>query len=373
MADDKKTYDVTVKQLPKSEVEFSGSITAETFDSYRARAVASLGSDLTIPGFRKGKAPEAIIVQRFGEDAVLEEMAQFALNAAYPQMLEEHNIDAIGNPQVSIKKIAIGNPLEFTLKTAVMPKVKLGDYKKAARAENKKDITVTVEETEVENAVLDIRRRIAPLLKAKEEEKKAEEGAPEAAVTDVMPEVENTEKKEETVPELTDEAVQKLGEFKTVAEFREKVREGIQKEKEQDAIEARRKRIVESVTKDSAVEIPEVLIENELNRMMSQLKHDLSHISLSFEDYLSKVKKTEEELLKEWREAAEQKVKVQLVFEAIIEAESITIPEEELVHELSHAREHYPNANPRTLRNTIENALLNEKFFAFLDGQKEEK
>lgn len=366
MAEEKKAYDVKIKQLPKSEVEIKGSIPADTFDSFRGSAIKRLGKDVTVKGFRKGKAPEAVIVERAGEAMILEEMADLALNATYPQIIESEKIDAIGNPQVQITKIAMGNPLEFTLTTAVMPVVKLGDYKKIAKKENGNEKPVTVENTEVENIITEIRKRKVAQDKMLHESEAAQNEEKTLVEGEKIPET----PKEEALPELTDEFVKTLGEFENVADFRAKLEENIKHEKEMKAREEKRERIIKGIVDASKIEVPEVLIHDEAHKMAHRFEHDLEHANLSIDDYLERTKTTKENLEKEWHEAGERKVRTQLVFETLIKEANIAVLDEELEAEVTRMLENYPEADRAQLRSYVGNTLLTAKIFEFLEEQK---
>ena len=121
---------IKIIPLPDREVEIIGTITAEKMSLMREKALKKIKADFEVPGFRRGNVPETIIVQKIGEMAFLEEAAEIALDEEYPNILEEYKIDAIGRPEVNIIKIGVGAPLEFKIKTALVPEIKLGDYKK---------------------------------------------------------------------------------------------------------------------------------------------------------------------------------------------------------------------------------------------------
>lgn len=163
---------INVKKLPKSEVEIEGEIEAELFESYYKKALNKIGKDLEIDGFRKGKVPENILVQKVPEAHILEEMAEMALSEHYPKIIEEEKIDAISRPEISITKLARNNPLCFKIKTAVMPEIELPNYKEVAKKTtseiSEKDKNLEVTDEEIENTILDIRKSRAPRKDIKE-------------------------------------------------------------------------------------------------------------------------------------------------------------------------------------------------------------
>src|SRR6185369_9568778 len=114
---------ISVKKLPKSEVEIEGEIDAEKFESYYPIAIKKLGEKVEIDGFRKGKIPENVLISKVGEMSLMEEMAELALSEAYAKILEDEKIDAISRPEISIVKLARKSPLGFKIKTATIPDV----------------------------------------------------------------------------------------------------------------------------------------------------------------------------------------------------------------------------------------------------------
>ena len=124
---------LTVKKLPKSEIEIEGELDSVVFESYFSKALKMLGENLKLDGFRKGKIPENVLLSNIPEAQILGEMAEMALGEYYPKILEENKIDAISRPEISITKLARKNPLGFKIKTAVLPIIKLPDYKNSAK------------------------------------------------------------------------------------------------------------------------------------------------------------------------------------------------------------------------------------------------
>src|SRR6266404_2706622 len=106
---------ITIKKLPKSEVEIEGELESEIFEGYFTQALKKLGENLEVDGFRKGKVPESVVLQNIPEIRVLEMMAELTLNDNYPKILEQEKIDAISRPEISITKLARNNPLGFKI------------------------------------------------------------------------------------------------------------------------------------------------------------------------------------------------------------------------------------------------------------------
>jgi len=211
-----------IKKLPQSEVEITAEIPAIEFESYRKDAVKKLSKNIDVQGFRKGHAPEDVLIKKVGDMVVLEEMAERAIGKAYPEILAENKIDAIGQPQVTITKIAKGENLGFKLTTAVMPEVKLGDYKKVAKGISAIE-EIKVEDKEVEDVIEQVRKQRRQTAKNDADEdadKNAETSASETG-NSASDQRSNQRSISEIskAPELTDKFVQTLGEFKTVDEI----------------------------------------------------------------------------------------------------------------------------------------------------------
>ncbi len=351
-----------IKLLENSEVEIKGEISAEEFEQYRAEVVRRLSVNIEVPGFRKGNAPEKILVQKIGEMPILEEMAETAISHAYPKILIEHKIDAIGRPEVNITKIAKGSALGFSIKTAVMPEVKLSDYKRAAREEMAKKEEITLEEKEVEDTIAEIRKQRAHVITGDREEK--------APHTNGSSEEKNSASGKPDLPELNDEFVKTLGDFKDVEDFKKKLRENMLKEKETKAAQKKRMAVIEKVIGESDIALPGVVIESELDKMIAQFQGDIARMGLKFDEYLKYIKKTTDDLRKEWLPDARARAKAQLVLHKIATEEKITVPEEEVEKEVKKLVEYYKDASPDRARDYVATVLTNEAVFKFLEEQK---
>lgn len=341
------TYKIIAeKNLPESELELEVEISYETLLPHRKVALKKLGERVSIPGFRAGHVPENILIQKVGELAVLEDAAYAAIEEILPKMLSEKNLKMVGEPRVTITKLAAGNPLCFKLTISLLPEVKLPDYKKIAAMENaKKTEVIEVSEKEVEEVLANIRKSL-------DQNKGGEEKTPD-----------------KEAPEFTDEFVKKLGDFKDVGDFKAKVKENLRLEKEQKAREKKRLELAEAILKKTDTVVPKALIESELAKMVARFHDDVTRMGLKIEDYLKHAKKTEEDMRREWRPDAERRGKLQLAWNAIAEAEKLSVPAEEIDEEVKHLLEHYKNADPYRTRLYVTLMRTNEKVFEFLESQ----
>ena len=142
-----------IKKLPKSQVEISGEIPAEDFENAHKKALVEFNGKTALPGFRPGHIPENILLEKIGSKAVIERAAEIALQKNYPEILAQNKIEAIGYPQITITKIARGNPLGFKALTAVLPEITLPDYREIARAKMADKTDIVVSEKEIDESI----------------------------------------------------------------------------------------------------------------------------------------------------------------------------------------------------------------------------
>lgn len=352
---------ITVKKLPKSEVEIEGELEAELFETYYARALKKIAENVELDGFRKGKVPESVLLSKVPEISILEEMAEMALSEHYPKILESEMLDAISRPEISITKLARKNPLGFKIKTATLPAIKLADYKKIAKkilsevTDAEKNIVVS--DKDLEDTIMDIRKSRAP------KKHVAEDLSAQAGVK------EGEKEPEPELPEFNDAFVQALGPFKGVEDFKEKLRVNIKLEKENQQKEKTRLKIVEKIMEESEMEMPEILVQIELDKILYRMESDITQMGLKFEDYLKHLKKTVEDLRKEFRGDAEKKAKLALILNEISKVEKITADEEQVAKEVNAILEQYKEADPERAHAHASNVLTNEKIFQFLESQ----
>ena len=341
---------IEVTKKPKSTITVKGSLSVEEFNTHIENVTKHFVEEAELPGFRKGKAPEKMVVEKIGESAILEDAANEALRALYPRILKDHAIEAIAHPHIRITKLARGNPFEFEADIAVVPEITLPDYKEIASKKNaapKEEITVPDEEL---NKTLDWLR-------------KSRSSKPER-LTGNLP---------ETIPELTDAFAQSVGNFKTVEELKNAIRENMKFEKEQKAHDARRMDIITAVSASSQLEIPDALVESEKNKMVAELKTNIEQMGMQWDAYLTHIKKTEAELRNEWHTQAEQRSKTTLVLREIAKREALEPREDEVsawtYNYLAQTDENEKkNLDLERVKDYAYGVIKNKKVFEFLES-----
>lgn len=378
--DYKKTF--TVEKNEEGQVVITGELPFEEVEQERDAAVKKLSADVSIDGFRKGHIPADVLEKHVGEMVLLTEMAERALAHHYAHIVTAHELDVIGHPQVNITKLAKGNPFAFSLTVAVMPEVKLPDYKAIAKEKNADAPSAEVTEADVDAQIEDIMRRKMAYerLQAKASDTTTDEETSDVTDATELPTPESEKAKEEEafdpatapLPELTDEYVKELGQpdqFSTVEDFKAKIREHLEVEKQQEATSQHRGAITDAIIEKTDLDVPQLLIDSELNQMMAQMEEDLKRNNLKMDDYLEHIKKTREELLKEWLPAAEKRAKLQLVLNEIAKEEKVTPDETELKNQVDQLMEQYKDADRARVSVYVASVMVNEAVMKMLTEQ----
>lgn len=352
-------YQVEIKKLPKSTVELKVSLPANFLLSAKDKALKNLSLNLEIDGFRKGHAPADIVIRHLGESRILEESANIALNEHFPKIIEEHGLDVLGHPHISITKLAFGNNMEFSAIVSVMPEFSLPKYKEIAKKirDSKREILEKVEtasEKEIDEVLLQIRKNKAHLDYHKNN--------PEAKGHD-HPDLD----KEKNLPPLDDELAKQAGNFKDIAELKERISQNIADEKKYKNIEKVRAEIIEELVKKTDIEVPAILTETEVNKSIARMKDDLARMGGKWEDYLSHIKKDEAALRKELEQNSEKKVKIQLIFNKIAEVEKFVPNKDILEHEVKEILRLYPDSSPENARTYVSTIILNQEVLKLLE------
>lgn len=355
----------STQKLPKSELEIQVTIPFPEFEPHVKRAAILISEETEIEGFRKGKAPYDVVKNKFGENAIYERAAELAVRKTYPEVLGKlvtsnqpvpHRPEGpgaglpvtnlpIGRPEITVTKLAPGNELQYKAKVALLPEVKLADYKPIAARVKKEKKEVLVSDEEIEKTLNWVRESRA-----------------------------TGEGEERKVPELTDDFAKTLGDFSTVDALKLSVRSGLQSEKEEREKERIRIKILEEIAKDSNIEVPDVLVEAELEKMFEELKSGVAGMGMRWEDYLAHVKKTPDELRSGWREDAIKRVRAGLTLREIAKHEKIEPSEAEIKERADHflnqhksAEDAEKNVDVESLREYTRGILRNEKVFEFLE------
>lgn len=347
-----------VKKLPNSRVEITVVIPHEKVSEYRAKSIAHMQDTIKIDGFRQGHIPEATIIEKVGETGILADMADLALTDSYTVIMEQSKIMPISRPEISITKLAPGNDVEYTIISDVMPTVELKNVEKIAKEKNKTDLETGITDEDIEKAILEIRQM------------RAHDKMHEENVDHHDHNHQNIDEKD--LPELNDEFVKALGKFENVEDFKVKLRENIVKEKEVHAHEKRRIEIIESIMENGTYDVPESLIDFELNKMMEQFNHDLAMNGMKIEEYAGHIGKTVDEMRSDWREQAVKRVQMQLTLEKIASEEKITADQAKIDEQVAQIMEMYKEqeVSESNVVAYVTQMLTNAAVFNWLEAQK---
>lgn len=324
-----------LKNLPESEVELTGDVPADIVGAYKDIALTQIAAELDVPGFRKGHVPQNIALQKVGEMNVLEEAVELFIRDFYPELIELKKIDAVGRPDIRITKLAPGNPVSLVVRATIYPEVALPKDWKTINEKIALEPAKEATNEEVDKTIEDLRQ---------------------------------SRKEGDVVPELNDQFAKTLGAFESVDALKTQIKKGIGEEKARAAKDARRGKIIDALLKKTSVAVPKIFVESELDKIVSQMREDVGRFGMSFEDYLKGVSKTEEDIRNEFRDQAAKRAKLQLTLNKIAQDEKIDPEKEAVDHEMTHALEHFKDANQTLLRIHIETVLRNEKVLQLLEG-----
>lgn len=424
---------LSIKKLPRSQVELEIEVSAEEFGKFIERATFALGKDLEVQGFRKGKVPREVIEREMGREKILVQAVEQAVKENYVKAILDNKIEAISPPEIEILKLptlhtqAPGNLLRFRAKTIVLPKIDLPDYKKIASDTKRRKVLIV--KKEVEDALSWLQKSRAKfILKNKPAEKKDfveiefsspqikgnikqhdnfllgeghfVEGFEENLVNMVAGEekefsvlfpknyflkdlagkkihfkVKMKSVRRVIFPEINNQLAKSLGRFENLTALKESIKKGLKMEKENQESQRVRQEILGKLMENSKTEIPEILIETEKKRMLEDIKKLVTDkFKISFLDYLTKIKKTEKELLDTFSLEAKRKVKNFLVLREISQREKIEVSENEIKVEINKFLKTYPSVeraekelDSEKLKSYYREAIRNEKTLQFLE------
>jgi len=362
-----------IKKLPNSEVELEIEVSAEELNRFIEKARFNLGKNLEVKGFRKGKVPKEFIEKEIGKEKILIEAANLTVEENYKKAVLENKIEAIFHPKIEIKKLALGNPFIFSAKTAVLPEVTLPDYKEIASNVERKE--VVVEDKEIDSALKWLQKSRAKFTVknqaaqnsdfveieysssqiGQEAQKDAftlgqghflpgfeekiigmKSGEEKENITlnkdgkEILLKVKIISVQNVELPELNDEFVKSLGKFDNLDALKKNVKQGLVLEKEQIEKQRARQEILEKIGEKTKIKIPDVLIGNEQKQMLENLKKMVfERLKTSFQDYLKKLGKTENQVSDSFLLPAQKKVRNYLILREIGKKEKIGLDREE--------------------------------------------
>ncbi|WWL78242.1 trigger factor [Bacillus altitudinis] len=372
-------------------------VDAETFNKALDDAFKKVVKQVSIPGFRKGKVPRGLFEQRFGVESLYQDALDILLPVEYPKAIDEAGIEPVDRPEINVEKIEKGESLIFTAKVTVKPEVKLGDYKglnvekddtsvsdedvqeELKAMQNRQAELVVKEEGAIENGdtvVLDFEGFVdgeafeggkaenyslevgsGSFIPGFEEQLVGLEAGAEKDVEVTFPEeyhaedlagkpavfkVKIHEIKAKELPALDDEFAKDVDEeVETIAELTEKTKKRLEEAKENEAEGKLREELVAKASENAEVDVPQAMVDTELDRMMKEFEQRLQMQGMNLELYFQFSGQDEDALKEQMKEDAAKRVKSNLTLEAIAAAEDLQVSDEEVEEELSKMAEAY--------------------------------
>ena len=354
---------VQVEKLEKNMAKLTVEVPAEEVEKALQAAYMKEKNKISIPGFRKGKVPRAMIEKMYGAAVFYEEAANILIQDNYAAAMEESKEDIVSRPTIDIVQIESGKPFIFTAEVAVRPEVTLGKYKGVQVTK----IDTTVTDRPVANgdtAVIDFEGFVDgiafeggkgenhPLeigshsfIDTFEDQLVGHNAGDEVEVNVTFPEkyqaadlagkpavfkVKINEIKAKELPELNDEFASEVSEFDTLAEYKEDLRKHLEVEKENEAKRTKEDEAIKKIIDKSTMEIPEAMIETQCENMINEFAQRIAQSGLSMEQYMQFSGMTIDGLKEQVRPEAETRIKSSLVLEQIAKEENIEVSEDEI-------------------------------------------
>ena len=385
-----------VEKLEKNMAKITVEVPSEQFEKALTAAFNKNKSRFNIPGFRKGKAPQAMVEKMYGVEVLYEDAINEALDATYGDAVTESGLEVVSRPEIDVVQVEKGKELIYTATVAVKPEVTLGEYKgieveKASAEVTDEDIEaelkkvqeqnsrlITVEDRAVEDGdqtVIDFEGSVdgTPFEGGKgedyplpigshsfidtfeeqligknigeecevhvtfPEEYHAKELAGKPAVFKVT--VKEIKRKE--LPELNDEFAGEVSEFETLEEYKNDVKSKLSLKKQKDAATENENHVVDKVVENAQMDIPEPMIDSQVNNMVNDYARRMQSQGLSLEQYMQFTGMTIETLKEQMKPQAVKRIQTRLVLEAIVKAENITVSDEAVEKEIADMAESY--------------------------------
>src|SRR5215203_424744 len=409
----------TSKELPNSRVEVQAEVPTADVEKATSRAARAMAKEMRLPGFRAGKAPPSLVIQRLGFGAVLQDAIREALPEWYEQALLDAEVSPIGDPSIDMVSVPEdeGEPLTFKFEVGVRPAAELGEYKGLEVGKEQKEVPGEIVDTEIEriregfarleqvdraaadgdSLLIDFEGFIdgsafqggaaedyllplgsGQLIEGFEEQLVGAKAGEEREVKVTFPEdyqaehlagkdaifkVKIKEVREKILPELDDDFAADASEFDTLEELRADIREKVGAALDGRADEDFRVAAIDAAVDEATVEIPEDLATARATERWERMERQLAQRGMDPNQFLQMQGKTREELIEETKPDAELELKREAVVTAIAEAEAVEVSEEEMVEALEHSAEHErttPEKLLERLRKTGRDAMIRE-------------
>ncbi|HET9921069.1 MAG TPA: trigger factor [Ktedonobacteraceae bacterium] len=377
---------VTVETLPSSEAVLEVDLSWDELEKASDKAYRKLVQQVNVPGFRRGKAPRTLLERRLGKEAIYQEALDDLITETYRNTLKEHQITPLKQPELEAPVFEMGQPYHFTIKVPIITPVELGDY--ASLHFDRAEADVTSEEVEKELEALRNRRatwneverpaaigdRVVSDLKltvgdkvvsdlkdntfeltddrsglftGMDEQIAGMSAGESKEFTTTLPEdyakedmagkeghysVTVHKVEEKNVPELEDSLAGELsnGEYETLEDLRKGISDEILSSKQRRIRDELREQALQAVIDQSTITLHPLLVQEEVDNMLHQFSHMLEQQRMSMDQYLMMMRKTEDEYKKDLEPDAENRVKRELVLDALANQENITVEPEEL-------------------------------------------
>ena len=389
-----------MEKIETNVVKIEIKVEAEKFDAALKKAYNKNKMHFNVQGFRKGKVPMAMVKKFYGIEVLYDDAVNFVIDESYPKALEENNIKPVDYPKVDIVEIGEGKDLVYTAEVTTYPEVELGEYKgldvkkptyevndeevekQLASMQEKNARVTTKEEGTVEDkniAVIDFKGYIdgnafeggegkdfsleigsGSFIDNFEEQLKGLAVGDTKEVNVTFPENYGSEElngkpakfdvtvkeiKVKEVPALDDEFAKEVSEFETLAELKEDIKKNLQKAEDQKAENEFEEAIITAVIENTKLDLPQVMVEKEIDQMMNDLENRLKYQGLTLDQYMEFTGNTPEKMRDFMKENAERKVKADIIIDAIAKAENIEATEEELKEKALEVAKMYSNGD----------------------------
>jgi trigger factor len=393
--------DTTVKELGDSRVNVEVTVEPAEVERRITEAAKKLGGEMKVSGFREGKVPPEMVLKRVGRDAVLTEALESSLGDWYERAMLDAEISPVGDPKLDLSELpGEGEPLRFAIEVSVLPEATLGDYKGLEVGRAEPEVPKEAVDTELERlreafaklnpvdraakpgdvVLIDYEGKIdgelfeggeakdymlelgaGRVLPELEKELEGVKPGEERTATVTFPddyegedvagktaefEIQAREVREKELPELDDDFAAEASEFDTLEELREQVTERIREYLEAQIAERFRASALDVAVANATVEVPEEVVQARASEMVSRIERQLRQRGMDSDSFFQMQGKTREELVADAKPEAEQALKREAVLQAIANAESIEVGEEEMLEALQVPPGHEDHGHP---------------------------